>query len=218
MVETSMNIFDLGVLVIVGMSALLSFFRGFAREILSLGAWVIASLITLYHFPTVAEWIEPQVKSPTIASGLASMGVFFISLIILNIITGMLVKYIKPGNEIGSIDNIVGLLFGAARGTLIVAVMYFVMTLIIAEKDYPEWVKQAHSRPYVERSARWVASVAPDYVSAIAEDDRDAREIKLENVKKNAKQKAEKLKETADDSVASFEELQRRVREENMRD
>ncbi len=51
MVQTSLNIFDLVVFGILGLSALLSFFRGFVREVLSLGAWVGASLITLYAFP-----------------------------------------------------------------------------------------------------------------------------------------------------------------------
>ncbi len=213
MIETSMNIFDLAVLVIVGLSALLSFFRGFAREILSLGAWIIASVITLYTFPTVAQWIEPQVKSATVASGLASMGVFFVSLIVLNIITGTMVKFIKPGSEVGAIDNIVGLVFGAARGTLIVAIAYFMMTLVLAEKDYPEWVKQSHSRPYVAKAANWVASAAPDYLSAMS-GSASEREEKLEKAKEKTKARAEKLREATDD-LPSFEDLQRRVRAEN---
>ena len=72
----------------------------------------------------------------------------------------MLVKYIKPGSEVGAIDNFIGLFFGAARGVLIVAIAYFMMTLVLAEKDYPEYVKQAHSRPYVAQAAGWVAEVA----------------------------------------------------------
>lgn len=215
MVETSMNIFDLIVLVVVGMSALLSFFRGFAREVLSLGAWVIASLITLYNFKTVGAWIEPQVKDAAIATGLASMGVFFISLITLNIITGTMVKFIKPGKEVGAIDNIVGLLFGAARGTLIVAIGYFMMTLILAEKDYPEYVKQAHSRPYVEKAASWVAQAAPDYVQALASP-AEEREDKTDAAKKRAKERAERLRKTTED-MPSFDDLQRRIHEENSR-
>jgi len=213
MLETSMNIFDLGVLIIVGMSALLSFFRGFAREVLSLGAWVASALITLYTFPDVAKWIEPQVKSEAIASGLASMGVFFVSLITISILTSTMMKYIKPGNEVGAIDNFVGLLFGAARGILVVAVAYFMMTLVLAEKDYPEWVKQAHTRPYVEMAAGWVAKAAPDYISAIS-GNKDERDARTERAKEESRERIEKLRDKADD-MPSMEDLQRRVREEN---
>ena len=79
MVETSLNMFDLVVLVVVGLSALLSFFRGFIREVLSLGAWVGAALITLYAFPQVTEYIRPKVNSDLVASGLASMGTFIVA-------------------------------------------------------------------------------------------------------------------------------------------
>ncbi len=213
MLETSMNIFDLGVLIIVGMSALLSFFRGFAREVLSLGAWVAAALITLYTFPDVAKWIEPQVKSEAIASGLASMGVFFVSLMTISIITGTLFKYIKAGDEVGAMDNFVGLAFGTARGILVVAVAYFMFMLVVAEKDQPEWVKQAHTRPYVEMAAGWVAKAAPDYISAIAGTE-DERKERTDKAKKESRERVEKLRDKTDD-MPSMEDLQRRVREEN---
>ena len=47
MIETSFNLFDTIVVVTIILSALLSFFRGFVREVLSLGAWVGASIITV---------------------------------------------------------------------------------------------------------------------------------------------------------------------------
>lgn len=215
MVETSMNIFDLIVLVVVGMSALMSFFRGFAREVLSLGAWVAASIITLYSFPTVSEWIRPQVGSEGVASGLASMGVFFVSLLSLKILTGTMVKYIKPGSEVGSIDNMIGLMFGVARGILIVSVGYFAMTLVLNESNYPEYVKQAKSRPYVEKSAAWVAKVAPDYISALTLNSTERKE-QTQEAKQKAHERAEKLRRSTDD-MPSFEDLQRRIRDENNR-
>ena len=44
----------------VGLSALLSFFRGFAREIISLCSWIGASLVTLYTFPTVPAYLAAK--------------------------------------------------------------------------------------------------------------------------------------------------------------
>ena len=123
MVEASLNIFDLGVIIVIGLSALLSFFRGFVREVLSLGAWLGAGIITLYSFPAVSKWLLPQVKSEMVASGLASMGVFICSLILLSILLGVLLKFLKPGSEVGFLDNFIGLFFGLARGVLVVSVV-----------------------------------------------------------------------------------------------
>lgn len=168
MVETSFNMFDLIVLAVVGLSALLSFFRGFIREVLSLGAWVGAAIITLYAFPHVAEWVEPQVKSTMVASGLAAMGTFMGSLILISIFNGLLLKYVKTGSDVGVFDNILGLVFGVARGVLLVAIAYFIMSVVIREEDYPEAVKTAETRPYVEDAASWIANVAPSYMEDIS--------------------------------------------------
>ena len=241
MLETSLNIFDLGVFIIIGLSALLSFFRGFAREVISLGSWIGATVITLYAFPTVSKWIEPQVKSAMIAAGLASIGVFVIALITISIITSILIKFIKPSKEIGFIDNFVGLLFGAARGLLIVAIGYFIMTIVVAPKDYPIWVKEAYSRPYVATAAHYVAKLTPTYVAeAVGKAKESADEVeehqsKLkkntvtiineiddEELKAEAKRLHDTMKENAKDTgpdhssnLPSFEDLQRRVRAEN---
>ena len=217
MVETSLNIFDLGVLIIVGLSALLSFYRGFLREVMSLGSWIGASVIALYAFPSVSEWIKPQVKSEMVASGLASMGVFMVALIMISIISGMFFKYLKPSGEIGFLDNLVGLIFGVARGVLIIAIAYLVMDKIITEKNFPDWVKEAKTRTYAAQAASMVAKIAPSYLASMAET-TDA----LKKEGENAAEKPSSIKlpkpDTAEKNrieLPSMEELQQRIREEN---
>jgi membrane protein required for colicin V production len=167
MVETSFNIFDTIVLGIVVLSALLSFFRGFVREVLSLGAWVGASLITLYTFMDVAALINPQVNNPTISSGLAAMGVFIFSLMGISILTALMMKMFKQGKDIGMLDNILGLGFGILRACLLISLAYFIFSFFMPEEDYPEWLKTAHTRSYVESGAVIIAKMAPDYLESL---------------------------------------------------
>jgi membrane protein required for colicin V production len=178
MVETSMNMFDLIVLAVVGLSALLSFFRGFIREVLSLGAWIGASVITLYYFEDVSRLIRPHVNSDVVASGLASIGTFIGALIGISLFTRLLGKYVKSGSDVGVLDNVLGITFGAARGMLLVAIGYFIMSVVITEENYPDWVKNAATRPYVAKVANWVATIAPSYfdeISPVKSSDGDAR-------------------------------------------
>lgn len=165
-IHTSINQLDLIVLAVLGLSGLLSFFRGFVREVLSLGAWLGASIITLYTFPKVTEFIEPNIQSKVAAGGIAALGVFILSLVGLSIFTGLLVKFLKPSKEIGVLDNIVGLGFGVARGALLLAVAFYAMALVMKKDDFPDWVKESTSAPYIERLAHWVARIAPDYLGA----------------------------------------------------
>ncbi|MFZ4540214.1 MAG: CvpA family protein [Rickettsiales bacterium] len=220
-----MNLFDLGVLIVVGLSALLSFFRGFVREVLSLGAWLGASVITLYTFPMASKYIEPQVKSEVIASGLASIGVFFIALILLSILTSLILKFVKTGSEVGVLDNIIGLCFGVARGVLIVSIAYFVMTIVLVEKDYPDWVRTSESRPYIAKSAKWVAKLTPSYLDAVTGKKEDKESTDGEKVSANPFERGTIVKRitppnTKDEDMPtsklpSIEDLQKRIREEN---
>jgi membrane protein required for colicin V production len=216
MVETSFNLFDLIVLAVVGLSALLSFFRGFIREILSLGAWIGAAIITLYAFPHAAEYVQPQVNSPVIASGLAAMGTFLCALIVISIINRVLLKYVKTGSDVGLFDNILGLAFGVARGVLLLSIAYFMMGLVLREDDYPEWVQTAKSRPYVEKSAKWLAQVAPNYLNDLTPlKDKDSEDAPADEEKPNIIKAMEQEKESGDTAPAveweSLDELKKRM-------
>lgn len=167
MVETAFNIFDVIVIVVVALSALLSFFRGFVKEILSLGAWIGASLITMYYFIDVAELIQPQVKSSVVASGLAAMGTFIFSLIVISIFNTILLKLFKQGKDVGLLDNLLGLCFGVLRACLLISLSYYAFSFAVAEDDMPPWVAEAKTRPYVESGAHFIATLAPDYLNEI---------------------------------------------------
>lgn len=201
----SLNIFDLFVFGVLGLSALLSFFRGFLREVLSLGAWVGASVITLYTFPHVTELMKPHVASEGVASGFATMGTFMLALMAISLFNRLILRYTKSSSEIGLLDNGLGLIFGVFRGALLISLGYFVMTMTMKKEDYPEWIITAKSQPYAEKGAALIASVAPEYFASITppKDKTPALDKAIH-----------RGEEAADDNWQSMEELQRRMREE----
>ncbi len=234
MADISLTLFDLGVLTVLGLSALLSFFRGFLREMISLAAWVGASIVTIRAMPSVSEYLKPHIGSPVIANGIAAIGLFFITLITISILCGLVMKLAKPGDKIGLIDNLVGFVFGIARGALIVAIGYFAMSLVLVEKDYPNAVREAYSQPYVAKLADWLSTFAPDYLEKIT-NEGDAPTLDRDSINRKADESAEKINdlsrkissELADDapsnedlpasSVPSMKDLQQRIHDENER-
>lgn len=206
MVQTSMNIFDLIVIGVIGMSALLSFFRGFVREVMSLGAWLGASLITLYSFQTASDFIKPQVGNDAVAGGIAAISIFLVSLILISIVNGLLLKFLKTGSDVGVLDNVVGLTFGVARGILLVSICYFMLTIVMSEKDYPMWVKQSATRPYVAHASKYIGKIAPDYLSALSKSTKNKSNTSTSDEPETEKHKI---------NIPSMEELQQRMREEN---
>lgn len=210
--HTAINLFDLIVFGTIGLSALLSFFRGFVREVLSLGAWVGAAIITLYAFPHVAGMLKPHVNSTMVASGFAGLFTFMGSLIILSVFCSLFLKFVKSGSEIGLLDNGMGMLFGVLRGVLLVAVGWFLFSLAVAKKDYPDWMAGAITLPYVEKTSEWLARFAPSYLDEVAPG-RGADAV--EEAVEKAQEKREEKREDAEPSTRwpTMEDLQREMNE-----
>ena len=168
MIETHMNIFDVAVLAVMVLSCIFAFFRGFVREMLSLGAWIGAAIVTFYYFPVVTESLKPHFKNSIGAAGVATLGIYTVALVGFSMINMLIMKFVKSGNDVGMLDNFMGLIFGAVRGALIICLGYFTLTMAIPEKEYPEWLKQSVTRPYVEAGAVKIAKIAPDYLREIS--------------------------------------------------
>ena len=221
MSDTTMNLFDLGVLIIVGLSAMLSFYRGFIREVLSLGGWIVASIVSLRFLEPATAYLKPQVHSEPVAVAVAAIGLFIITLILFSIVTGLILKALKPATKVGLLDNLAGLCFGVARGVFIVAIAFFIMTKFFAdEKNYPDVVKHAVSRPYVAKVAAMIGNLTPDYLDKVMNKNKDALDTDKDRIKDDAKHQMDKLQKSLQDhstkdSMPSIEDLQERIRQEN---
>ncbi len=167
--QLQMNLFDAIVLGVLFLSALISFFRGFIRELLSLVAWVGAAFITLHFVVNVAEFLEPYVKKPMVAAIFATLGTYFVALISISLVSSILVRYLKTGTDVGAFDNIMGLAFGVIKGALIVALGYFLTTVVLGpnKEEYPEWITTAHSLPMVEKGTSVLVGMMPAYLKEI---------------------------------------------------
>lgn len=212
MVQTTLNLFDLIVFAIVGLSAIMSFFRGFVREFLSLGTWVGATVITLYTFPDVSQMLKPHIKSETVASGFAGLFTFMGALVLLSIASALLMKFLKSGQDVGFINNIMGMIFGVARGTLLVAVGFYVFALTTDKEHYPEWMKYSFSLPYVETASAWVAHLAPGYLDELTDTTKKETMDKLNDALDDAKTRTDDVKEQVEDTDwPSMDDLKERM-------
>ena len=212
MVHTTLNLFDLIVFGILIISAMLSFFRGFVREFLSLCTWVGAAVITLYSFPHVAEMLKPHVGSDTIASGFAGLFTFMGALIILSVFSALLLKFLKAGPEVGFLNNFMGLVFGVARGVLLVSVGFYIFSLTTAKEQYPAWVAHSFSLPYVETTSAALAHLAPSYLDEVAGTNKDETAATLQEATEKAVERTEEVREQVEDTEwPSLDDLKDRM-------
>lgn len=165
-----MNWVDLAVLAVLALSGLLAFMRGLVREVLGLGAWVVAAIVASPYgvFPHIQPWVRQQFSDPTTADIVAFGGVFVITLIVLWMIAGALGAAVR-GSVLGGLDRTLGLVFGLARGGVLVAVLYLLVGMVLPAEQWPSPVLQARALPIVHQGAEWLAGQMPaSYRPAVA--------------------------------------------------
>ncbi len=156
-----MNLVDLAVLVVIALSAIFAFARGFVREALSIAAWGGAALITLYGFDYVYTITTRFVTTPLLADLIAGAGLFLVALIGLTIVTGYVAR-LAQWSALSPIDRTLGLIFGVARGAVLVSVAYFLVDITLPPNDRPAWLRDARSQPLLAQGADALRGILPE--------------------------------------------------------
>ena len=159
---------DLAVLGIVLVSALLSMMRGFTREVLAIASWAAAAAAAYYFYPCL-PYLTPYIHKEVIAQAAAAAIVFFVTLIVVSLFTVRLSDAILD-SKIGALDRSLGFVFGVARGFLLAVVAFAIFNWLVSEKQQPEWVKNARTRPVLTETADRIVAMLP--TDAAADDQR----------------------------------------------
>src|SRR5438093_5367871 len=142
-------------------SALLAMIRGFMREVLSIAAWVLAAVATLYAYSKLLPYAKTYFNNDIIAAGVVIGGTFVGTLIIVSVIT---VKFsdMVLDSRVGALDRTLGFLFGLARGLVIVVVAFLFFAWLVPDRSQPDWVRSAKSRVVLQGTGDWLMSMLPD--------------------------------------------------------
>jgi membrane protein required for colicin V production len=156
---------DLAVLAIVLVSALLSMLRGFSREVLAIASWAAAAAAAYYFYPVVTPHLAPYIHKDVFAQAAAAAIVFFATLIVVSLFTVRLSDAILD-SKIGALDRTLGFVFGVARGFLLAVVAFAIFNWLVSDKQQPEWVKTAKTRPVLTDTADKIVALLPEDAAA----------------------------------------------------
>jgi len=154
------NLADLIVIVVLLVSGVFAFVRGFVHEVLAVASWVGAAFVTLYAYPLVQPWVLGVIAVEFIASLLTGVGLFLVALVLFSVLTRILSNRIQH-SSLGALDRSLGLLFGFLRGAVIVVLVWLALGYMVTEGDRPAWIQEARSRPLVERGAGLLLTLVP---------------------------------------------------------
>lgn len=168
----ALNSVDITVLIIIGLSILLAFIRGFISSMMSLVGW-ISSIVITYLFAPHAQSVASKYIHNEILVTLVSYGALLVcSLIgfaILNSCISALLGFLRGG----FVDRALGGLFGLFRGMLIASFAFLCINLTSNllsgndiknpdEDSVPEVVKQAQTYKLLSMGSNMIISFLPD--------------------------------------------------------
>jgi membrane protein required for colicin V production len=158
-----MGWFDIAILVVILISCLISLVRGFVKESISLATWLVAGFIALRYHPAMSELLAPYIESPTIGLAVAFAILFILTLIVGAIINYMVSQLVTKTGLSGT-DKMLGMIFGAARGVLIVAmiVLFAGLTPIPSET----WWQESMMVDHFMKVAIWIKDILPTDIAS----------------------------------------------------
>jgi len=151
---------DLVVLGVVAVSGLLALARGFVREVLGISAWVGATAFTYWGLPLAKPQFAHWISSPEWLAPVTGAALFLGSLLVLMVVSGWIGGVVR-GSRLGGVDRTLGLVFGLARGALLVVFAYIAVGMVIPIDQWPEVVQKARTLPVAYEGAVWLVALLP---------------------------------------------------------
>ena len=153
-----MSWLDLVILGVIALSALISLIRGFVKESISLITWIVAGVLAFRYFSPMADLLEPYITSPTVR-GIAGFAILFVITLIAGAIVNFIMSQLVSKTGLSGTDKALGVVFGAARGVLIVTMVVLLASLT----PMPEagWWQDSAMVGFFQQLAEWVKGIIP---------------------------------------------------------
>ena len=153
-----MTALDKIVILLVGWNAVRGWMRGFAWEVLSLAAWIVAIVVLkLLHTPVTGA-LEGMVGTRPGAAVLAFALVFGLTFLAGKLVARQVGGGVKR-SVIGPVDRLLGGGFGVLKGLILATLLYLAANLVYdtiwgARAPRPDWMADSRSYPLLNASGR----------------------------------------------------------------
>ncbi len=156
-----MTAFDVIAALILLVSGAIGFARGAMRELVTMGALLIAGAAAIFGLrftgPLFRSFIEPSWAGTTAAV----LVVFVILYILLRLVGANLTQRIHETQTLGMLDRSIGVGFGLIRALVVLGAFNLVFHAATPEDRTPRWVTNSALWPLSEVSGKALKSFAP---------------------------------------------------------
>lgn len=186
-----MTLFDLIAVLIVLVSALVGFTRGAVRELVTVFAFTLAALAAVYLLPFAGPVFRNLMKPQWVGTAASVVVVFLVAYVLLRLAGHLITRRLHSEAALGTVDRVIGLVFGVVRALVFLAVFYLVFSVATPAELTPPWIANARILPLARVSAEALGSLAPKSLTRrsplapalerLGADDPDAAEKSRQN-------------------------------------
>jgi len=160
-----MTWFDYTIIGILGFSILISFFRGFLKEAISLITWGAAILLALKFAKPLSGFLHQHIHSEMASYAVSFVGIFIGVWLVGTIFSFMLRMVVDRTVIISGVDRVLGAGFGALRGLLVVAVV--MMFINASAMQTASWYESAILPVHFQALVTWLDGFLPSHLQHV---------------------------------------------------
>ena len=153
-----MNWADYAIAAVIAISVLVGLFRGLVAEVLSLAIWIGSIWVAWAFGPDVAAYFDHSIHTPQLRL-VTGYGLCVVGVLIAGALVNAIFHRLVTRAGLTGPDRALGVLFGFARGVLLVALMVFLLgfTAVVREP----WWRQSLLLPQFQNVAIAVGHYLP---------------------------------------------------------
>ncbi|MZH14230.1 MAG: CvpA family protein [Nitrospinae bacterium] len=149
-----MTTFDIIVCSILGLSMVLSLFKGFVKELFSLLSYLGGFLMASKYQGTFSQTLMESIPSKPIAKVIAFVAIYILTAIIISLMGKVAKGMMYSGNQLSKFDRIMGGVVGLGRGAVIVVALTFPLQFF--PKVGEKLTKDSITAPYIAETLAYL--------------------------------------------------------------
>jgi membrane protein required for colicin V production len=171
-----MNGADIAIVAVLALSIAVSLFRGFIKEVFSILVWVAAAFAAFQVATPLSESLAPFIEMPS-ARVIVAFAAAFIVVLTVGGLIGFLIGKMIEKTGLSPTDRLLGMIFGLARGLVIVVVAVMLLRVTPFARD--PWWAESRLLPTFETMALRAQDWLPEGVRRLLDPDAGPGELPL---------------------------------------
>ncbi len=152
-----MNLADLLIIVVLVVSVVSAFVKGFFVEVFSLAGLILGLFLAAANYAALVPWVQRVVQNREVADLIAFLAIALLVMLLAGL-AGRLLRGLLRGVGLGIVDRLLGAVFGLVKGCVVVTL---VLMGIVAFLPRQAWLDSSRLAPVFLTAAHGGSHVVP---------------------------------------------------------